>query len=166
MRTEKEILELIKELDSLKESKNIDFVDKRRREIRATLLNYNKNENWCPNEKQLEDIKENIIFLRDKCKPKFPKRAHKEESHLSRKIEKKVNVDKNETLKDRAICECGDTFDIRRKKAGYNTCINCGEIEAQISRPTLNEGLPGTREENKKMRGQVWGEIRNRSKDN
>ncbi|MDA1338372.1 MAG: hypothetical protein O2871_03320, partial [bacterium] len=61
---------------------------------------------------------------------------------------------------------CGQSFSQGRANLGYKTCLTCGEKQAQINAPKLNEGLPGTREENKKMRAQVWGEIRKRSKGN
>jgi len=66
-----------------------------------------------------------------------------------------------------AVCsECGKLFNQDRRNLGYKTCLTCGENEAHKKAPKLDEGLPGTREENKKMRAQVWGEIRNRNKGN
>ena len=73
-----------------------------------------------------------------------------------------------QTLKARryVLCGCGKNFDIRRKINDYSSCLTCGENEAHETAPRLNEGLPGTREEHKRMRAQVWGEIRNRNKGN
>jgi len=67
---------------------------------------------------------------------------------------------------DSVCSKCGELFNCDRANLGYKTCLACGENEAHKNAPKLDEGLPGTREENKKMRGQVWGEIRNRSKGN
>ena len=64
-----------------------------------------------------------------------------------------------------AYCiECGAEFNVKRKVLGFKTCLNCGEKEALKVTPKIDEGIAGTREENKKMRAQVWGEIRNRSR--
>lgn len=64
-----------------------------------------------------------------------------------------------------AYCnKCGAEFDIKRQELGYKTCLNCGEKEARKDSLKINEGIAGTREENKKMRGQVWGEMINRSR--
>lgn len=61
---------------------------------------------------------------------------------------------------------CGNSFPKKRAELGYTTCLLCGEKEASNKTPKLNEGLPGTREDHKRMRAQVWGEIRNRNKGN
>ena len=45
-------------------------------------------------------------------------------------------------------------------------CVSCQSAfeKTHDTRPKINEGLAGTREENKRMRGQIWGEIRGRSR--
>lgn len=45
-------------------------------------------------------------------------------------------------------------------------CVSCQAIfeKTHDTRPRINEGIAGTREENKKMRGQVWGDLRNRNR--
>ena len=64
--------------------------------------------------------------------------------------------------------DCGTVIPESRLTVSPNAsrCIKCqSDFErTHDTRPHVNEGLAGTREENKKMRGQVWGEMRNRSK--
>ena len=82
---------------------------------------------------------------------------------------KKYNEIKEELLHPSidAVClVCGENFNPDRANIGYKTCLACGEEVAHNNAPKLDEGLPGTREENKRMRAQVWGEIRKRSKGN
>ena len=45
-------------------------------------------------------------------------------------------------------------------------CVSCQSAfeKTHDTRPKINEGLAGTREENKRMRGQIWGEMRGRSR--
>lgn len=46
-----------------------------------------------------------------------------------------------------AICEkCGKVFSIKRKMLGYNTCLQCGEVQAHQERPVIYEALTHDRE--------------------
>ena len=67
---------------------------------------------------------------------------------------------------DRLCVDCYKAIPEERLSIAPNTirCVSCQSNyeKTHDTRPRINEGIAGTREENKKMRGQVWGEIRNR----
>lgn len=68
---------------------------------------------------------------------------------------------------DALLCiECGVVIPHARIEAvpTVSRCIKCQSAfeHTHDTRPRINEGLAGTREENKKMRGQLWGDMRNR----
>jgi RNA polymerase-binding transcription factor DksA len=64
--------------------------------------------------------------------------------------------------------DCGANIPSSRVEAvpTVSRCIKCqSEFEhTHDTRPHINEGLPGTRDENKKMRGRLWGDVRNRGR--
>ena len=92
------------------------------------------------------------------------KRIKQEQDKASENIN---NIKPKVNKKVGPICvSCGDSFDQRRKDLGISTCLKCGEIVATRSSARINEGIAGTREENKKMNAQIWGEMRNRSRGN
>ena|ERR1019366_2149695 len=68
----------------------------------------------------------------------------------------------------RLCVDCGAIIPSSRVEAvpTVSRCIKCqSEFEyTHDTRPHINEGLPGTRDENKKMRGQLWGDVRNRGR--
>lgn len=68
----------------------------------------------------------------------------------------------------RLCIECGATIPHARVVAvpTVSRCVKCqSEFEhTHDTRPHINEGLGGTRDENKKMRGQLWGDMRNRGR--
>jgi uncharacterized protein YifE (UPF0438 family) len=72
-----------------------------------------------------------------------------------------------ETVADARLCiECGSSIPLARLEAVPTVCrcVACQSAfeKTHDTRPRINEGLAGTRDENKKMRGQIWGEMRNR----
>lgn len=72
-------------------------------------------------------------------------------------------------LGDCRLCvECGVVIPSARAIAvpAASRCVKCqSEFEhAHDTRPHISEGLAGTREDNKKMRGQLWGDMRNRGR--
>jgi len=74
-----------------------------------------------------------------------------------------------ESATDARLCiECGVVIPRARVVAvpTVSQCVKCqGEFErTHDTRPHINEGLAGTRDENKKMRGQLWGDMRNRGR--
>lgn len=82
---------------------------------------------------------------------------------------KKISISENEMKNVRFCIECGLTIPKERIAASNaSRCIKCQkEFEkTHDTRIKIDEGLPGTRDGNKKMRGQVWGEINKRNKGN
>lgn len=74
-----------------------------------------------------------------------------------------------EFVTDARLCiECGVIIPQARVVAvpTVSRCVKCqAEFErTHDTRPHINEGLAGTRNENKKMRGQLWGDMRNRDR--
>jgi RNA polymerase-binding transcription factor DksA len=65
---------------------------------------------------------------------------------------------------------CGVGISTKRIEAysSATRCITCQSEYEQYhdTRPRIDEGLPGTREAHTKMRGQLWGELRNRGRGN
>ena len=68
----------------------------------------------------------------------------------------------------RLCVECGVVISPDRVRAvpSVTRCIKCqSQFEGtHDTRPRINEGLAGTREGHKKMRGQLWGDMRNRGR--
>ena len=68
----------------------------------------------------------------------------------------------------RLCVDCGDVIPLARIKAAPTVfrCIKCQSAfeHTHDTRPRINEGIAGTRDENKKMRGQLWGDMRNRGR--
>lgn len=74
-----------------------------------------------------------------------------------------------ESATDARLCiECGVVIPQARVVAvpTVSRCVKCqAEFErTHDTRPHINEGLAGTRDENKKVRGQLWGDMRNRGR--
>lgn len=74
-----------------------------------------------------------------------------------------------ESVTDARLCiECGVVIPQARVVAvpTVSRCVKCqAEFErTHDTRTHINEGLAGTRDENKKMRGQLWGDMRNRGR--
>ena len=134
---------LIEELYSLKISTNMDFVNQRQRSIKILFRDYYVKDNWRPDKKTLNNILPTFNYLKEY-----------------------VSEAREEKNKNDAICSCGKHFNIKRKQAGYHTCLDCGEKAALKSSPKIDEGLPGSREDHKKMRVQVWGGVQSRNKGN
>jgi hypothetical protein len=69
---------------------------------------------------------------------------------------------------DRLCVECGVVIPQTRVVAvpTVSRCIKCQSAfeHSHDTRPHINEGLAGTRDENKKMRGQLRGDMRNRGR--
>lgn len=69
---------------------------------------------------------------------------------------------------ERFCIECGIVINRERLETvpTASRCVKCqSRFEAtHDTRPHINEGIAGTREENKKMRGQLWGDILKRGK--
>ena len=168
----KQIESLITELDLLIENKNLSVVDFKRREIKRILTDYKTNYGWVPDEETNNKIYHALLNLRSKCRnfveEKYgdlqTKRIKQEQDKASENIN---NIKPKVNKKVGPICvSCGDSFDQGRKDLGISTCLKCGEIVATRSSARINEGIAGTREENKKMNAQIWGEMRNRSRGN
>lgn len=138
------IEELMDELQSLLKSKNMTLVDQRRKEIRKILVNLEKYHNWNPSNSLRNEITDLLSSLRTRC----------------------LSLISEDHDADAFCIKCKDLFSEKRKALGYQTCLRCGDMDAITTRPALNEGLPGTREDNKKMRAQVWGGIKSRNKGN
>ncbi len=73
------------------------------------------------------------------------------------------------SVADVRLCvECGVVIPHARVVAVPTVarCVKCqSEFEhTHDTRPHINEGLAGTRDENKKMRGQLWRDMRNRGR--
>jgi hypothetical protein len=135
-----QIQSVINELSLLIENTDLEFVDDRRREIKQILKDCKNNYEWKPDEETNRIIVYGLLKLREKCK---------NISH--NKIEKKKQYQKSiqtNEIKNRLRAKDDQKRDAAAAKLA----------------PKINEGIGGTREENKKMRGQVWGEIRSRSK--
>ena len=65
--------------------------------------------------------------------------------------------------------ECGKIIPKERVQISNATrCIDCQKSfeKNHDTRPKISEGLPGSREGNKRMRGQIWGEIKKRNSGN
>lgn len=70
---------------------------------------------------------------------------------------------------DARLCiDCGSIIPAERVKAvpSVSRCIKCQSSfeQSHNTRPHIDEGLPGTRDGHKKMRGQLWGDMRNRGR--
>lgn len=69
---------------------------------------------------------------------------------------------------DRLCVDCGVVIPHARVEAtpSVSRCVKCQSTfeHTHDTRPRINEGLAGTRDENKKMRGQLWGDMRNRGR--
>jgi RNA polymerase-binding transcription factor DksA len=80
---------------------------------------------------------------------------------------KKTSISENIMKGIRFCIECGSSIPKERIEASNaNRCIKCQEEfeKTHDTRIKINEGLPGTREGHKRMRGQIWGEINKRNK--
>ena len=68
----------------------------------------------------------------------------------------------------RLCIECGAVIPAERVQAvpSVSRCVKCQSIfeKSHDTRPRIDEGLPGTREGHKRMRGQIWGDMRNRGR--
>jgi phage/conjugal plasmid C-4 type zinc finger TraR family protein len=74
-----------------------------------------------------------------------------------------------ETAADARLCvECGVVIPHARVVAvpTVSRCVKCQSVFERTydTRPHIDEGLAGTRNDNKKMRGQLWGDTRNRGR--
>jgi RNA polymerase-binding transcription factor DksA len=80
------------------------------------------------------------------------------------------NESSDEVNNSESLCiDCGIIIPEERvKKINANRCIKCQtEYEkTHDTRPKVNEGLSGSREDNKKMRGQIYGGIKSRNAGN
>lgn len=69
---------------------------------------------------------------------------------------------------DRLCVECGVVIPPARVVAipTVSRCVKCQSAfeNSHDTRPHIDEGIAGTRDENKKMRGQLWGDMRNRGR--
>lgn len=69
---------------------------------------------------------------------------------------------------ERICVDCSGVISAQRVKAtpGSIRCIGCqSKFEStHDTRARIDEGIAGTRKENKRMRGQLWGDMRNRSR--
>jgi len=79
------------------------------------------------------------------------------------------NPESIESVTDARLCiECGAVIPQARVIAvpTVSRCVKCQEEfeRTHDTRQHINEGLAGTRDENKKMRGQLWGDMRNRGR--
>lgn len=73
------------------------------------------------------------------------------------------------SVADARLCiECGGVIPHARVVAvpAVSRCVKCQSVfeHTHDTRPHINEGLAGTRDENKKMRGQLRGDMRNRGR--
>ena len=68
----------------------------------------------------------------------------------------------------RLCADCGCTISAARLQVSPNAsrCVRCqSEYErGHDTRPKIDEGLAGTRAEHKRMRAQLWGDMRNRGR--
>lgn len=75
---------------------------------------------------------------------------------------------KSPTVDARLCIDCGAVIPPARVKAvpSVARCVKCQSAfeHTHDTRPHINEGLPGTRDENKKMRGQLRDDMRNRGR--
>ena len=74
-----------------------------------------------------------------------------------------------ESVADARLCvECGVVIPHARVVAVPTVCrcVKCQSVfeNTHDTHPHINEGLAGTRDENKKMRGQLWGGMRDRGR--
>lgn len=71
--------------------------------------------------------------------------------------------------KDHLCVECGVVISNARVVAmpTVSRCVKCQSAfeHSHDTRQHINEGIAGTRDENKKMRGQLWGDMRNRGRE-
>jgi hypothetical protein len=69
---------------------------------------------------------------------------------------------------ERVCLECSGAISAQRAKAvpGVIRCVGCqSKFESgHDGRARIDEGIAGTRKDNKRMRGQLWGDMRNRSR--
>jgi RNA polymerase-binding transcription factor DksA len=66
-----------------------------------------------------------------------------------------------------SLChECGQAIPVIQLEMDPNTiyCLGCQSRSAGGSRYFIDEGIAGTREENKRMRARLWGEMRSRGR--
>lgn len=92
--------------------------------------------------------------------------SDKEENSNNFKDNLKVS-DENDLNQMLAVCVvCNKHFDNKRKALGYDTCLECGDIEAKSNAPKVDEGLPGSRQDHKRMRGQIFSDLKKRSRGN
>lgn len=75
----------------------------------------------------------------------------------------------NSPISHRLCIECGVTIPHERVLAlpAVIRCINCQSVfeSTHNMRQRIDDGIAGTREENKRMQNQVWGEVRNRGRE-
>jgi len=99
---------------------------------------------------------------------------HKTLVHIVRRgaefvVESKVALEFSKRANERVCIECGAVIPPERVKAipAVSRCLKCQSSFEQThdTRRRINEGLAGTREGHKKMRGKLWGEMRKRSRD-
>ena len=68
----------------------------------------------------------------------------------------------------RLCVDCGGVISHARVVAmpTVSRCVKCQSAfeHSYDTRPHINEGIAGTRDEIKKMRGQLWGDMRNRGR--
>ena len=65
------------------------------------------------------------------------------------------------------VClECSGRIPAERVRAKLTLCVTCQSAfeSTHDTRAKIDEGIAGTRKDNKRMRGQLWGDIRNRSR--
>jgi phage/conjugal plasmid C-4 type zinc finger TraR family protein len=94
------------------------------------------------------------------------------QQHLEAKTRQPTRPDsglvKSPAVDARLCVECGVVIPPARVKAvpSVARCVKCQSAfeHTHDTRPHISEGLAGTRDENKKMRGQLWGDMRNRGK--
>jgi len=137
-----QIESLIDELSNLIDNTDLEFVDSRRREIKQILVDCKNNYEWKPNEETNRVIRNRLLNLREKCK----------------NISRKKLLDKEQYQRSLQASEIKNKLRIKVDQKR--------DALAAKHAPKFNEGIGGTREENRRMRGQVWGEIRSRSKGN
>jgi RNA polymerase-binding transcription factor DksA len=84
-------------------------------------------------------------------------------------LNKETSISENKMKEIRFCIECGSSIPKERIEASNaSRCIKCQEEfeKSHDTRIKINEGLPGTREGHKRMRGQIWGEIKKRNSGN
>lgn len=84
----------------------------------------------------------------------------KNKSNYSSQVESKQSSNSNDL---RLCIDCGKTIPTGRNDP---RCVPCKTLyeKSHDTRPKINEGIGGTREENKKMRGGLYGDMLRRSK--